>query len=33
LQAQGKSEEAANLQHHFDQVWSQADVELTSSRF
>ena len=33
LQAQGRPEEAAELQHHFDQVWSQADVELTSSRF
>ena len=33
LQAQGKSDEAAELEHHFQQVWAQADVELTSSRF
>jgi len=33
LQAQDKTEEAAEMQHHFDAVWAQADVELTSSRF
>lgn len=33
LQAQGKTEQAAEIQHHFEQVWSLADVELTSSRF
>lgn len=33
LQAQGKAEEAAEIEHHFQQVWAQADVELTSSRF
>jgi len=33
LQAQGKSAEAEALQQHFNAVWAQADVELTSSRF
>lgn len=33
LQAQDKSEQAAEIEHHFQQVWAQADVELTSSRF
>jgi len=32
LQAQGKSAEAEQWQHHFDQAWSQADVELTGAR-
>jgi tetratricopeptide (TPR) repeat protein len=33
LQAQGKTEEAAEVQHHFDQAWAQADVVLNSSTF
>jgi tetratricopeptide (TPR) repeat protein len=33
LKAQNKTAEAEELQHHFDAVWAQADVELTSSRF
>ncbi len=33
LQAQGKTEEAAAQQEIFSHAWSQADVELTSSRF
>jgi tetratricopeptide (TPR) repeat protein len=32
LQAQGKAEEAAAQQEMFSHAWSQADVELTSSR-
>ena len=33
LKAQNKTAEAEELQHHFDAVWAQADVKLTSSRF
>lgn len=33
LTAQDKTAEAEQLQDHFDAVWAQADVELTSSRF
>ena len=33
LRAQDKTAEAEELQHHFNEVWAQADVELTSSRF
>jgi tetratricopeptide (TPR) repeat protein len=33
LEAQGKTEEAGEIRHHFDQMWARADVELTSSRF
>ncbi len=33
LKVQNKTAEAEELQHHFDAVWAQADVELTSSRF
>jgi len=33
LRAQGKTDEADALQQHFNAVWAQADVELTSSRF
>ncbi len=32
LEAQGKTDEAAALKHHFDEVWQQADVELTLAR-
>ena len=32
LEAQDKMEEAESVRHIFDQVWSQADVELTGSR-
>jgi Tfp pilus assembly protein PilF len=33
LKAQDKTVEAEQLQDHFEAVWAQADVELTSSRF
>jgi hypothetical protein len=33
LQAQGKDSAAAVVEEKFDAVWSQADVNLTSSRF
>ena len=33
LRAQGKTAEADELQHHFDQVWARADIQLTSTRF
>jgi len=32
LQAQGKTEEAAAMEEMFSHAWSQADIELTSSR-
>lgn len=33
LRAQGKEEEALEIEQRFDQAWALADVELTSSRF
>lgn len=33
LEAQGKSDEAAEVQAQFEEAWQYADVELTSSRF
>ncbi len=33
LQAQGKAEEAAEVQQQFEEAWSQADVRLTASGF
>jgi tetratricopeptide (TPR) repeat protein len=33
LQAQGKTAEAEEMQHHLDVVWAQADVALASARF
>ncbi len=33
LRAQGREEEAAETQQMFEHAWSQADVELTASRF
>jgi tetratricopeptide (TPR) repeat protein len=33
LEAQNKSDEAATIREHFEKVWGQADVELSSSRF
>jgi hypothetical protein len=32
LREQGKTDEAAEFQHHFDTSWQLADVQLTSSR-
>jgi predicted glycosyltransferase len=33
LQAQGKTAEAEEMQHHLDVVWAQADPDLNSTRF
>jgi tetratricopeptide (TPR) repeat protein len=33
LRAQGKDEQAANVEQRFQKAWSQADVKLTASRF
>ena len=33
LEAQGKTDEAAQVQAEFDEAWQGADVELTASRF
>jgi tetratricopeptide (TPR) repeat protein len=33
LEAQGKSEEAAEVQHQFEMAWQYADMTLTASRF
>ena len=33
LRAQGKAEEAAEVQRRFEQAWQHADISLTSSRF
>ena len=32
LEAQGETEEAMHLRHHFKDVWAKADVEIASSR-
>lgn len=32
LEAQGKTEEASHLSHHFEKAWAKADVELNGSR-
>lgn len=32
LEAQGKTDEAMEVRHHFEMAWSMADVELTGSR-
>ncbi len=32
LEKQGETEEAMQLRHHFEKVWQDADVEITSSR-
>lgn len=32
LEAQGKTEEAGHLSHHFEKAWAKADVELSGSR-
>jgi tetratricopeptide (TPR) repeat protein len=32
LEAQGETEEAMHLRHHFEEVWAYADVELKASR-
>jgi hypothetical protein len=33
LEAQGKSDEAAEVKAEFDEAWQHADVALTASRF
>jgi tetratricopeptide (TPR) repeat protein len=33
LKAQNRTAEAEAVQHHYDEVWAQADINLTSSRF
>ncbi|MCA8900294.1 MAG: hypothetical protein KDA53_03505 [Hyphomonas sp.] len=32
LEAQGKTEEAAHMRHHFEMAWGKADVDLNGSR-
>lgn len=32
LEAQGKTDEAGELRHHFEMAWAKADVELSGSR-